>query len=51
MQNKLAGTKPNCAVRIPMTQMITLFIAATTHPCHNFLPTSTVEITVKTHDI
>jgi hypothetical protein len=50
MQNKLAGTNPNCAVRMPIAQMITLLAAATTQPCHSFFPTSTVEITVNTHD-
>jgi hypothetical protein len=51
MQNKFAGTNPNWAVRIPITQMITLLTAATIQPCHNFLPTSTVEITVKMQEI
>jgi hypothetical protein len=51
MQNRLAGTKPNCAVRIPMKQMMTLLTPATIQPCHNFFPTSTVDITVKTHEM
>jgi hypothetical protein len=51
MQNRFAGTNPNCAVRIPMMQMMTLFAAAITHPCHNFFPTSTVERTVNAQDM
>jgi hypothetical protein len=51
MQNRFAGTKPNCAVRIPMTQIMTLLIAATNHPCQSFLPTRTVESTVNTQEI
>jgi hypothetical protein len=51
MQKRFAGTKPNWAVCIPMKQMMTLFAAATTHPCQSFFPTKTVEITVKTHEI
>jgi hypothetical protein len=50
IQNRFAGTKPNWAVRIPMKQMMTLFAAATTHPCHSFFPTRTVEMTVNTHE-
>jgi hypothetical protein len=38
-------------VRIPMMQTMMLFAAAITHPCHSFLPTSTVEITVKIQEI
>ncbi len=51
MQNRLAGTKPNWAVRIPMKQGITLLAAATSQPCHIFLPTRTVEAIVNTQDI
>ena len=38
MQNRSAGTKPNCAVRIPMAHKTRLLTAATTRPCHIFLP-------------
>jgi hypothetical protein len=31
--------------------MIALFTAATAHPCHIFLPTNIVEITVSTHEM
>jgi hypothetical protein len=51
MQNRFAGTNPNCEVRIPIKQMMTLLTAAMTQPCHNFFPTSTVETTVNTHDM
>lgn len=51
MQKRLAGTKPNCAVRTPITQITMLFTAAITQPCHNFFPTKMVETTVKTHEI
>jgi hypothetical protein len=51
MQKRLAGTNPNCAVRIPITQRITLLAAASAQPCHNRFPTITVETTLKTHEM
>ena len=43
--------KPACEVRKPITQMITLFTAARTHPCHFRRPTKIVEITVNRHEM
>jgi len=43
MQNKLAGMKPNCAVRTPIMQIRTLLIAATTHPVQSLRPTMMVD--------
>ena len=51
MQKRFADTNPNCAVRMPIRQMMTLFTPAITHPCHNFLPTSTVEKIVKIQEM
>ena len=51
MQKRLAVTKPNCAVLIPIRQMSALFAPATIQPCHNFLPTNNVEITVNTQEM
>lgn len=51
MQQRFAGTNPNCAVRTPITQIITLLTAARIQPCHNLFPIRIVEITVKTHDM
>jgi hypothetical protein len=51
MQRRLAGTNPNWALRIPITQMMMLFAPAMTQPCHNFFPTKTVEIMVKMQDM
>lgn len=42
--------KPNWAVRTPITQMSTLFTAATASPIHSLRPTRIVESTVKTQD-
>lgn len=50
MQNRFAGMKPVCAVRIPMQQMTALFAPAITHPCHKRRPTITVESTVSRHE-
>lgn len=41
---------PNCAVRNPITQKITLLRAATTSPAHSFRPTKIVESTVRVHE-
>jgi hypothetical protein len=41
---------PVCAVRTPITQMIALFAAATTQPCHFRRPIMTVDTMVSTHD-
>jgi hypothetical protein len=43
--------KPGCDVLKPMMQMITLFTAARTHPCHIRRPTRIVEITVNKHEM
>jgi len=51
MQKRFAGTKPNCAVRIPIKQIIALLAPAMIQPCHNFLPTRSVETTVSAHEI
>jgi hypothetical protein len=51
MQKRLAGTKPNCAVLMPIRQMSALFAPAMTQPCHNFLPTNSVEITVNKQEM
>jgi hypothetical protein len=51
MQNRLAGIKPNCAVRNPMKQRIALFAPAIIHPCHNFLPTISVETIVRAQEM
>jgi hypothetical protein len=50
MQNTFAGMNPNCAVRKPIMQIITLFTAASTHPSQHLLPIKTVETMVKTQD-
>jgi len=51
MQNRFAGTNPNCDVCRPMTHTITLLAPATSHPCQNFLPTNIADITVSTHEM
>lgn len=51
MQKRLAGTKPNCQVRIPIRQITTLFALATSQPCHSFRPTRMVELTVSAQEI
>jgi len=51
MQKRFAGTKPNCAVLMPIRQISALFAPATTQPCHNLLPTNSVEITVNTQEM
>jgi len=50
MQKRLAGRNPNCAVRIPMTQMMMLFAAAMNQPCQSFFPMRTVERMVNKQD-
>jgi hypothetical protein len=50
MQNTLAGMNPNCEVLRPMRQMITLLIAASTHPSQHLLPTRIVEQIVSKQD-
>src|SRR6266404_6823659 len=50
MQRRLAGTKPNCAVRTPMTQTTALLRAATIQPCQSFLPMRTVANTINTQE-
>lgn len=42
--------KPNCAVLIPMTQIMTLFAAANTHPSQHLLPTRIVDKTVNAQE-
>ena len=51
MQKRLAGTKPNCSVLMPIRQMSALFAPAMTQPCQNFLPTNNVEITVNAQEM
>jgi hypothetical protein len=51
MQKRFAGMNPNCAVRTPITQTITLLAPATIHPCQNFLPMRMVESIVRTHEM
>jgi hypothetical protein len=51
MQKMFAGTNPNCAVRIPITQTMALLAPANTQPCQSFLPSITVDMTVSTHEI
>ncbi|HTX76787.1 MAG TPA: hypothetical protein VMD29_11325 [Terracidiphilus sp.] len=46
MQKRLAGINPNWSVLNPMTQISTLFTAATSSPIHNLRPTRIVESTV-----
>ncbi|HKV93803.1 MAG TPA: hypothetical protein VJW20_14750 [Candidatus Angelobacter sp.] len=46
MQNRLAGIKPVCAVRIPITLMIKLLTPATIQPCHFRRPINTVDAMV-----
>ena len=50
MQNKLAGIKPSCPVRNPITQMMALFTPATASPVHRLRPTRIVERTVRQQD-
>ncbi len=47
MQKTFAGMKPNCAVRNPMTHMITLLTPARAQPSQHRRPTRMVEATVK----
>jgi len=42
--------KPNCAVLIPIMQIITLFAAASTQPFQHLYPTRIVERIVSTQD-
>jgi hypothetical protein len=42
---------PNCAVRSPMTQMMTLLMAANIQPSQHLLPTRIVERIVKTQEM
>jgi hypothetical protein len=46
MQNKFAGINPICCVRNPMTQMMTLFKAASAQPSQQRRPTRMVEAIV-----
>jgi len=50
MQKMFAGMNPNCSVRTPITQMMTLFTPARAHPSQHRRPTSIVDATVKTHE-
>ena len=50
MQNTLAGIKPSCSVRSPMTQMSTLFTPANAQPSQHRRPTKTVDAMVNTQD-
>lgn len=51
MQNKLAGTKPNCPVRTAMTEMITLLMAATIQPDQCLRPTMMVDTIVRMQEM
>jgi len=51
MQKRFAGTKPNCAVRMPIRQISKLFAPATIQPCQSLLPTSTVERIVNAQEM
>jgi hypothetical protein len=46
MQKTFAGTKPSCAVRTPITHMITLLTAASSQPSQQRRPTRIVDATV-----
>jgi hypothetical protein len=50
MQNTLAGTKPSCAVRTPMTQMIALFTPDKIQPSQQRRPTRIVDTIVSTQE-
>ena len=50
MQNTLAGIKPSCSVRSPMTQMSTLFTPANAQPSQHRRPTKIVDAMVNTQD-
>lgn len=50
-QNTLAGTKPHWPVLNPIMQMITLFAAATSQPCHMRRPMSSVEAIVSRQEM
>lgn len=50
MQNTLAGMKPSCAVRTPMTQMIALFTPARTQPSQHRRPSRIVDRMVNTQE-
>jgi hypothetical protein len=50
IQNMLAGIKPNWAVLMPMTHMMTQFTAASSQPCQQRRPTKIVEIMVNTQE-
>ena len=51
MHKRFAGTNPNCAVRVAITQTTTLFALASTHPCQILLPIRMVETTVRMHEM
>jgi len=50
MQKTLAGMKPNCAVRIPITQMMMLFTPANAQPSQHRRPTKMVDAIVNTQE-
>lgn len=51
MQKRLAGMKPNWAVRTPITQTTALLMAQITQPCQSFLPRRTAPRMVKTQEM
>lgn len=50
MQKTLAGMNPSCAVRNPMTHMITLLTPARAQPSQYRRPTRIVEAMVNTQE-
>lgn len=50
MQNTLAGMKPNCAVRSPITHIMMLFTPASAHPSQHLRPTRIVDAIVNTQE-
>ena len=50
IQNTLAGMKPSCAVRSPITHMMTLLTPARAQPSQHRRPTRIVDATVNTHE-
>lgn len=50
MQKTLAGMKPNCAVRKPITQMMTEFTPAKAQPSQHRRPTKMVDAIVNTQE-
>jgi hypothetical protein len=50
MQKIFAGMNPNCAVRKPITQIMTLFTPARAHPSQHRRPTRIVDATVNTQE-